>query len=293
MDEFIKRLEEKLPNWNISKTGMGLNFRQYTNAGEDFSFDVDGEMPEEIVEGVKNYYEEFDPEEHVKDWIEAQENGVKGVPSLFALVEDSKTLDGELEDLSIDIVKIFNELPEKEKTNPRLLEIKLEKNVENKLEYLKNFVVEEELVEKYNDAKDGSSIVIDEDTNCLVFSQYHEEDFGGREDYFFGYPNQIKEMLQFYLTNADQFQYNEKLSDKENNKLIAEYKNDIRTLIEDVNTVDKDNIILLDLDEKEIETNQSRVGRHLNSLVDYFNIFEKQLEEENEAEKEDDDEEEE
>ena len=110
MDEFIKKLEEKCPNWNIKELENGLEIQQYTNAGEDFSFEAEGSTLKEIADSIYNYYEGFDPEEHVKDWIIAEQSGVKGVPSLFTLVEDSKKLDEDLEDLSIKATEAVNEL---------------------------------------------------------------------------------------------------------------------------------------------------------------------------------------
>lgn len=75
-----------------------LNF--FSNAGEDIHFTV-------TIKNFKNeiweYYENFDPNEHVEMWIEAKKNGYKGVPNIRTLVFDADKIDEKLENLAIRI----------------------------------------------------------------------------------------------------------------------------------------------------------------------------------------------
>ena len=74
----------------------------YTSAGEDFFFSV---STDDLPLRVSEYYYHFDPEEHVRMWLEAKNSGVDGVPSLWDLIEDAKEIETQLEDLSIALCK--------------------------------------------------------------------------------------------------------------------------------------------------------------------------------------------
>lgn len=280
MDEFIKKLEENFPNWDISKTDTGIEFHQYTNAGEDFSFDIEGKTKEEIAKGIKDYYEDFDPEEHVKDWIEAKENGVKGVPSIFALVEDSKDLDKDLEDLAIKIWGIANEEivakenSKEENEYDQSAIYQVNEKVEDFKEYIKN---NQKLIDKFNDEENGMSVSVDEMTNCLVYSNYDEGDIGDRIDCFFGYPSQINTLMQIYMDNADEWQYDENLSDRQNDEYIEEYKNEIRNLWQDLSKANKNNIISLEVsDTMDFQTDLSKINDDLNYIIKRVEDFQKE-----------------
>ena len=66
-------------------------FFQYSPAGEDFSFLIevtdDSEIPEKVREVVNN----FDVNDHVKMWIEAQGH-MSGVPDAVTLVHDAEEI---------------------------------------------------------------------------------------------------------------------------------------------------------------------------------------------------------
>ena len=281
MDEFIEKLEEKFSNWDISKTNSGIEFHQYTNAGEDFSFEVEGTTPDEIVKGVEKYFEDFDPEEHVKMWIEAKENGVKGVPSIFALVEDSKDLDKDLEDLAILVSSLVNEELSKENQKDFKKEYDQDaiENVNFKVEDFKDYIRNnQKLINKFNHEENGMSVSVDKMTNCLVYSNYDEGDIRDRVDYFFGDDAQIVRLLQIYRDNAEEWQYNEDLSDRQNDELVKEYKDEIRNLINNLTkNQTKNNIISLEVSETmSLQTDLSKINDDLNYIIKQVEYFQKE-----------------
>lgn len=102
----IIEIAEEL-EWNVNVKNDYIEFRQYSPAGEDFSFTVDTVIPEEIIEQIMEYADNFDIDEHIEIWIDARRNGVSGVPSTRELVEDaeeiSKMLDTLAERLLIEL----------------------------------------------------------------------------------------------------------------------------------------------------------------------------------------------
>lgn len=85
----------------------GWEFGKYSPAGEDFSFYVRGE---DIVKEVYEYYEDFDPDEHAKMWVEAQ-GRVAGVPSsIRTLIDDAEAIDEMLKELADALVDVEQEL---------------------------------------------------------------------------------------------------------------------------------------------------------------------------------------
>lgn len=78
--------------WTVYIDEDGWDFRQYSPAGEDFSFFVnksDVHSEEDMVREVRSYANDFDTEEHVQMWLEGGRNGVSGVPDLKTLVKDA------------------------------------------------------------------------------------------------------------------------------------------------------------------------------------------------------------
>lgn len=75
-------------------------FRQYSPAGEDFSFYVGADTFDGIVRQVDSHANDFDVEEHVKLWLDAKYNGVGGVPGIVELVKDAEAIKQMLLDLA-------------------------------------------------------------------------------------------------------------------------------------------------------------------------------------------------
>lgn len=78
--------------WIVYIDECGWDFRQYSPAGEDFSFFVsksDVHSEEDMVREIRSCANDFDTEEHVQMWLEGRRNGVSGVPDLKTLTKDA------------------------------------------------------------------------------------------------------------------------------------------------------------------------------------------------------------
>lgn len=78
--------------WTVYIDEDGWDFRQYSPAGEDFSFFVsksDVHSEEDMVLEVRSYANGLDTEGHVQMWLECRRNGVSGVPDLKTLTKDA------------------------------------------------------------------------------------------------------------------------------------------------------------------------------------------------------------
>lgn len=103
MDELRDYLEEK--GWQVSECSFGgghtgWEIGQGSPAGEDFwfSFEHNNDVEEAIAQ-IKQYAYDFDIDEHVKMWVEAQ-GRVSGVPDTVTLVEDAKAIQEMLDELA-------------------------------------------------------------------------------------------------------------------------------------------------------------------------------------------------
>lgn len=75
---------------------------QYSPAGEDFSMTIDFDAEnqcESFLDNLEEYYNDFDPDEHAEEWVEARRNRVRAVPAISVLVEDSAAIDAMIWDL--------------------------------------------------------------------------------------------------------------------------------------------------------------------------------------------------
>ena len=98
----IKTIAETLGwgvEFNTQDKEKYATFSQYSPLGEDFSFDVWYERISEIPEKVKEYWEDFDANEHAMFWVENK--NVPGTPqSVSELVEDANAIDEMLSTLA-------------------------------------------------------------------------------------------------------------------------------------------------------------------------------------------------
>lgn len=72
-------------------------FEKESPAGEDFFFSVD---TRDIIKNVREYANDFDPEDHAGMMYNAGQNGLAGVPCLKVLVKDADDIDEMLEELA-------------------------------------------------------------------------------------------------------------------------------------------------------------------------------------------------
>lgn len=85
LEERLRQKAEDL-DWSVTVEDGYCEFEKYSPAGEDFVFIATGP---DIAAGVKEYYENFDPEEHATDLAIAKRNGFAGVPDLRTLCDDA------------------------------------------------------------------------------------------------------------------------------------------------------------------------------------------------------------
>lgn len=95
LEERLLQKAEEL-DWSVTVDDGDWEFEKYSPAGEDFFFSASGP---DIVASVKEYYENFDPEEHATDLAIAKRNGFAGVPDLRTLCDDADAIDEMLHEL--------------------------------------------------------------------------------------------------------------------------------------------------------------------------------------------------
>lgn len=96
----------KQTRWADGKTEKYVEFSQESPAGEDFSFYVFYDALHDIAHEIYTWWQDFDVEEHVKMWMEAKSNGVRGVPDVVTLVKDAQDIDGMCEKLWLAVEAI-------------------------------------------------------------------------------------------------------------------------------------------------------------------------------------------
>lgn len=77
-----------------------IEFYQYSPAGEDYGFAVSYNTVLDIPGNVRCFAENFDVDGHIKMWIEAEANGVSGVPSVRILCDDAEAIADMQDDLA-------------------------------------------------------------------------------------------------------------------------------------------------------------------------------------------------
>lgn len=85
--------------WSLTDEGDGnIYVNQPSPKGEDFGFSVPAA---DFVRAVRDYYQDFDVDEHVEMWLEARKSGVQGIPSsIRELVKDAEDIDDMLKELA-------------------------------------------------------------------------------------------------------------------------------------------------------------------------------------------------
>ncbi len=88
--------------WYVLPEYKDIMLEQFSPAGEDFFFYADKKR---FAESIREYAEDFDPDEHAAMWIENMKT-VKGVPqSIRTLIDDADAIKEMLTELSEQINK--------------------------------------------------------------------------------------------------------------------------------------------------------------------------------------------
>lgn len=90
--------------WSVYKGDDYIELSFMPEAGEDFSFTVNniGDIDDAEKE-IYDYWQDFDSDDHTAMWVEAKQNGVKGVPSIRQILQGSDEIDAKLKELSESI----------------------------------------------------------------------------------------------------------------------------------------------------------------------------------------------
>lgn len=96
-----KTICERL-GWYVQSDGNDVMLEQFSPAGEDFFFYAD---KKKFAQSIREYAEDFDPDEHAAMWVENMHN-VRGVPqSIRTLIDDADAIKEMLTELSEQINK--------------------------------------------------------------------------------------------------------------------------------------------------------------------------------------------
>lgn len=79
IDTIIKKAESL--GWSVEKKGDNeYRFSQFSPYGQDFSFTVEGATAEAIIDGINEYYGDFDVSEETYRWLDCTGHGRNGAP---------------------------------------------------------------------------------------------------------------------------------------------------------------------------------------------------------------------
>lgn len=89
MNAFVEAAEQI--DWSVHIEDDCIEFEKYSPAGEDFFLTITGNDEDEVVEKVREYAYDFDPDEHAEMWVESR--GKRGVPdSIRTLIDDADAI---------------------------------------------------------------------------------------------------------------------------------------------------------------------------------------------------------
>ena len=95
LDWVVTNLEEA--GFAVDDDATELEFSKYSPAGEDFSFTVGSDSPSVMIKEIRDYGYDFDTEEHIRMWINAD---TSGIPDIKTLVDDADEIKNMIKDLA-------------------------------------------------------------------------------------------------------------------------------------------------------------------------------------------------
>ena len=66
--------------WIVTVDERDYTFSKFSPAGQDFNIEVSGDTAQEIIEGVKEYYDNFDCSFEAYLWLDSEGHGTNGAP---------------------------------------------------------------------------------------------------------------------------------------------------------------------------------------------------------------------
>lgn len=104
LDTLIEKAEEL--GWWVRVYDDCIEIGQESPAGEDFFFSINNK--EDVAGEVREYAEDFDPDEHAEMWIEGR--GTRGTPrSIRTLIDDADAIADMLDKLAEALTDAENE----------------------------------------------------------------------------------------------------------------------------------------------------------------------------------------
>lgn len=82
-------------------------FQRYSPAGQDFNMSIEmlDNDPNDFLENLSNYYEDFDPDGEALNWCDIKGHGIKGAPKrLKDIIIDFEYIEREINEL----IEVFN-----------------------------------------------------------------------------------------------------------------------------------------------------------------------------------------
>lgn len=89
--------------WSVYEDESGWDIRKASPAGEDFGFFVHKSSVKDagdFVREVRQYADDFDPDENIEMWVEARRSGSRGIPEIRTLVQDADDIQDMLNELA-------------------------------------------------------------------------------------------------------------------------------------------------------------------------------------------------
>lgn len=100
-------------DWSVHIENDCIEFEKYSPAGEDFLFTITGNEEDEVVEKVREYAYDYDPDERAEMWVESR--GKRGVPdSIRTLIDDADAIKEMLFELVEELRKAEEEYRRRE-----------------------------------------------------------------------------------------------------------------------------------------------------------------------------------
>lgn len=111
MNALVEAAEQT--DWSVHIENDCIEFEKYSPAGEDFLFTITGNEEDEVVEKVREYAYDYDPDEHAEMWVESR--GKRGVPdSIRTLIDDADAIKEMLFELVEELRKAEEEYRRRE-----------------------------------------------------------------------------------------------------------------------------------------------------------------------------------
>lgn len=101
-------IEKILPEWNVIEYSNGFDVETHSPSGEDVIVSLQGDSLDDMSRFVKEYYEDFDPDDHAAQIYHAKHYGsedeqryyASAPGDLQALIEDANWIDGAIKEVA-------------------------------------------------------------------------------------------------------------------------------------------------------------------------------------------------